>query len=92
MAAFVLYQMVTNYTPPDAISEDSFNVDIFNASIDLAGYLACGLIFGKILHRKKFIFSISYVISLIGAVGIFLTAKATIEPNLTLSYVSKAIG
>ena len=83
--------IVGNYTPPGVISTDSFNVDVFNASIDLWGYLAAGLLFAKLVSRKKFIFTISYIFALIGLIGIYPTFTASIEPYLTLSYVSKAL-
>ncbi|TNV81786.1 hypothetical protein FGO68_gene950 [Halteria grandinella] len=91
MAAQMGTQIITNYTPPGVISSDSFNVDVFNASIDLWGYLATGLIFAKIVSRKKFIFSISYLFALVGLIGIFRTFYATIEPYLTWSFISKAL-
>jgi hypothetical protein len=90
MAAFMGYQLVANYAPPGAISTNMFNVDLFNSSIDLLGYLSSGLIFGKLVSRKKFIFLISYAFALLGLGGIWWTYYASVEPYLVLSYVSKA--
>jgi hypothetical protein len=62
--------------------KDPFNEAAINQTIDLVGYMSAGLIFAKILRRKKFIFYFAFTISTIGILGCIFARDKNFENKL----------
>ena len=64
---------------------------LINSGADLLGFLSAGLVFGKLLASKKFVFLCAYLISLVGLVGYYVTnsSQRTQKTDLIFLYIGK---
>ena len=85
MSAFMTAEIIALYSPPKSVTGDGYYADMFAALVDLAGYLASGLLFGQFLIRKKFIFFLSYGAALVGTAGLVVTDNSQISSDQSLN-------
>jgi hypothetical protein len=67
--------------------KDPFNEAAINQTIDLVGYMSAGLIFAKILRRKKFLFYFAFTISIIGILGCIFVRDKNFEKKLDFKFL-----
>ena len=68
-STFLLFYTYSGYEFARKISDNIYNEMLINSADDLLGFLSAGLVFGKLLTRKKFVFLWAYLICFVALVG-----------------------
>lgn len=74
-SAWMTTDVISYYPVMQTVSDDIYYQAAFDGAVDLCGYLIAGLVFGQIIYRKKLIFFVSYLLGIIGTVGLLTTHK-----------------
>ena len=90
-STFMMYHTFSGYEFAHKITESIFDEMLINSGDDLLGFLSAGLVFGKILARKKFVFLWAYLICFVGLVGCVLTnsSQRAQKTDLIFMYIGK---
>jgi hypothetical protein len=68
-STFLMYHTFSGYAFTHKITDNIYDEMLINSGDDLLGFLSAGLVFGKLLSRKKFLFLWTYLICFVGLVG-----------------------
>ena len=73
LSTFLLYQTINQYEIKHKTFQNQYYEEILGFTIDVLGYISSGLIFARLLKRKKFLFYIAFGIAATGVIGCIAT-------------------